>query len=74
MGPIWNPVALPIWVPYGCPYGTHVVWCCGWVGWGGLGPGPGGGGGGGGVEAGAWQGLSFFLAMRFRVRVSSYLY
>ena len=24
MGPIWSPVALPIWVPYGCPHGTHM--------------------------------------------------
>ena len=24
MGPIWNPVALPIWIPYGYPHGTHM--------------------------------------------------
>ena len=24
MGPMWSPVARPIWVPYGVPYVTHI--------------------------------------------------
>ena len=25
MGPVWNPVALSIWVPYGYPYRSHIA-------------------------------------------------